>query len=215
MEMSKFDPMLSEELAVAISTQASSLFRRYRRFVETDDIRQELWLAVAKNRKAFTDFIDRDPGDKDAVRQGWAAAYKTLWRHGDRYCRREKAVRSGYRPEDEAFYDRHRIGVVLEMMHNGTSFTNQYDDSRPKGKTKPGSGYSLETEFADVESAMKALSGLEKAAMMTYYVDGKTEAEVADILGGDLNRQKVARILDRATKKMINALGGESPYRAS
>lgn len=208
------NPMENEELAVAISVQANGLVRKYRRFVELDDVQQELWLAVAKNSKSFIDFLDRDPDDKDAVRQGWAAAYKTLWRHGDRYCRKEKAAKTGYRPEDEAFYDRQRIGMLLEMRYNGTSYTNQYDDSRPKGKTKPGSGYMLETEYADVDVALKKLTGVEQAALMAHYVDGLSETDVANMLGGSWNRMKVARLLAKACKRMINHLGGESPYPA-
>lgn len=206
------NPMEHEELVAVVAMQANSLHRRYHRFTERGDIEQELWLAVAKNLDTFVGFLDRDPEDKDAVRQGWSAAHKTLWRHGDRYCRREKAVKTGYRPQDEAFYDRQRIGILLDMRFNGTSFTNQYDDSKPKGKSKPGSGFMLETEYADIDRALSKIDPRERAVVMMHYVDGLGESEIADQYGDDMNRMKVARILDRACKKMVQYLGGESPY---
>lgn len=198
-----------EEMKVAIAASSRSVFRRYHRFVSLEDVQQEMWLAVAKDIDRISDKLDVDPDDRAADKAAWAFVYKALWRAGEKYCRKEKAAKSGYSAHDEAFYDRQRIGALLDMRWNGTSLTNQYDD-RPKGKTKPGSGYMLETEYADIDRALASLEAEEVAVLMEYFVDGKTEAEVGETFGW--TRQTAGRRIDSAVKKTIRFLGGDSPW---
>lgn len=198
-----------DEMKIAISSLSDSIFRRYHRFVSRDDIQQEMWLAVAKDQDRMFEKLDVPPDDEAALKAAWSYIRKVMWRAGEKYCRKEKAIKTGYSPHDEAFYDRQRVGALIDMRWNGTSLTNQVDD-RPKGKTKPGSGYMLETEFADIDRALASLDPDEVAILMEYFVDGKTEAEVGETFGW--TRQKAGRRINNATKKVIRFLGGDSPW---
>lgn len=208
MEVDLFE---NEDLTQAISIQASQLHRKYGKWAEREDITQTLWVGVLKHRKQYESYIDRDPEDQDMVKQGWAAVYKSLWREGERYCRAEKAAKSGYSPSDEAFYDKARIASLMDMQFNGTALTNQYDDSRgPKGRTKPGSGYNLETEYSDIDLALTVVTPTQRAILMMAFVDDLSEEAIGDQMG--MARSKVHREINRAVNKMIKMLGGESPY---
>jgi RNA polymerase sigma factor (sigma-70 family) len=201
------DVDIIDDLRTIISIQAHRLMRKYHRYVEYDDLTQELWVYGYRKHDKFVEFLTRE--DKDEQRQGWSAAHKSMWREGDKYCRTVKAEALGYRPGDEAFYDASQVRQLVEMSHNGTSYTNQVDD-RPKVKRIPGSGYMLETSIADLHRAMKVLSPEERGILMHAYGDGVPEEEVAE--AWDMPRAKVRRTLKRATKKIIDELGGESPW---
>lgn len=201
------DQQFMDDLTAVIAIQASRLNRRYYRWVDIADLRQEMWLHVLKRKDRFSEYMMRD--DPDERRKGWAAVHKSVWRAGDQYCRKAKADSTGYRTSDESFYDREQVRSLMEMKFSGTSLTNQVDD-RPKVKRIPGSGYMLETSMADIEQALKRLTDEERDILVSVYGLDQPEEEVAETYG--MTRAKLRRTVQRACSKMIEHLGGESPW---
>lgn len=205
------DPFENDELTAAVAGEAHNLARRYYQWVEFDDVRQQMMYTVAKQYEKFAELLDYEEGDKDAEKVAWAQIRKILWRHGDRYCRKEKAAKCGYRTSDEAFYDKTLVRNLILMQYNGTSPTNQFDDSKPlRGRTVPGSGYSLETQYADIDRALSKLPALDRAIVMAIFRDEVSETDAAKTF--DMSRSKVQRTLSSACRKIIDFLGGPSPY---
>lgn len=197
----------SNDMHTAIAIAVNKLIRKYHRWVEAKDVTQHLWENAWRKRKAFAEYLSRE--DKEEQKQGWSALLTALQRDGDRYCRKEKADRSGYRTEDEAFYTKAMIEDLISMLYNGTGLTNIIDD-RVKVKTAPGSGYSVETSMADVEMAMKYLDPADRSLLIEAYGYQVPESTLAQNLG--VSRSTVERRLSKACKQMIEFLGGPSPY---
>lgn len=197
----------SNDMHTAIAITVNRLHRRYRKFAEPADITQSLWEYAWRKRKAFAEYLSRE--EKEEQKAGWAALLTALHRAGDRYCRKEKADRSGYRTEDEAFYNRAMIEDLVSMLYNGSGATNIIDD-RVKVKTAPGSGYSVETSVADIERALDSLEAEDRYLVVEVYGHCTPEKAVADSLS--ISRSTVDRRLAKACKQMIEFLGGESPY---
>jgi RNA polymerase sigma factor (sigma-70 family) len=197
----------SNDMHTAIAITVNRLSRRYRKWVESEDLTQHLWEYAWKKRDQFAEYLSRE--DKEEQKQGWAALLVALQRAGDRYCRKEKADRSGYRTEDEAFYTKSMIEDLISMLYNGVGITNIIDD-RVKVKTAPGSGYAVETSMADVEMALKYLDAEDRSLLIEAYGYQVTEATLAQNLG--VSRSTVERRLAKACKKMVEFLGGPSPY---
>lgn len=197
----------SNDMHTAIAITVNRLSRRYRRWVEAADLTQHLWEHAWKKRKVYAEYLSRE--DKEEQKQGWSALLTALQRDGDRYCRKEKADRSGYRVEDEAFYTTAMIQEMVSMLYNGSGLTNIIDD-RVKVKTAPGSGMSVETSMADVEMALKYLEPEDRYLVVEVYGHSTSETTLAESLG--VSRSTVERRLTRACKRMIEFLGGPSPY---
>lgn len=197
----------SNDVHTAVAITVNRLCRRYRRWVEPADLTQHLWEYVWKKRRIFAEYLSRE--EKDEQKQGWAALLLALQRAGDRHCRKEKADKSGYRPEDEVFYTKAMIEDLVSMLYNGAGITNIIDD-RVKVKSAPGSGYSVETSLVDIERALKSLEPEDRYVVVEVYGHSTAEAAVAESLG--VSRSTVDRRLAKASKQMIEFLGGASPY---
>lgn len=76
------------ELKTAVDAAVTAVYGRWRRYVDREDLTQQLWLWVAANPDA--------PAGKDLARRLRGAA--------EVFCRKEKAQRAGYDVVDEYFY---------------------------------------------------------------------------------------------------------------
>jgi hypothetical protein len=91
-------PLHSEDITqTSVATISGGLFRRWRRWVEIEDLTQELWQEYYRDtREATADELDN-----------------RLYNAGRRYCRAEKARQCGYAPDDEAYYS---TKVIRELL---------------------------------------------------------------------------------------------------
>lgn len=191
----------------AIAITVKRMARKYRRFTSDEDVRQTLWEFAWRKRDTFAEYLSRE--DEADRKRGWSALLVALHRAGDRYCRKEKAEKSGYRPSDEAFYNRVLIEELVSARWNGTGLTNQVDD-RVKVKTIPGSGYGLETSLADLDRAMSRLEPEDKSLLFQAFGEQEPEKDLAVQYG--VSRSTIDRRITKACNQIIEFLGGESPY---
>lgn len=190
-----------------IGPSAHALSRKYHKFCEAQDIAQELWIWALKHPKVVLQFIDREG---DELKSGLKGLGKTFYREGDRYCRKEKAALSGYRVSDEYFYSKALIDSLIEADANeGKMLVNQVNDQ--VRRTKPASeGGDVHAMIADVKRALKALDPSTEAMLQYHVVDKMSSQQIGDIF--DISRQAVDQRIARAYEKMIESLGGHSPW---
>ena len=197
----------SNDVHTAIAITVKRLQRKYSRFVQPDDMRQTMWEYAWRRRETFAEYLNRE--DEVDRKRGWSALLTSLYRAADRYARKEKAEQSGYRPSDEAFYNRVLIEELMSVRYNGSSLTNQVND-KVKVKTIPGSGYGLETSLADLDKALLMLDLEDRALLEKAFGDQLHERELAEMF--EVSRSTIDRRINRACAQVIEYLGGESPY---
>lgn len=187
---------------------ASSVAKRYRKYVEVPDLRQELLMWAWRKRDKVAEYLDREPGG--ARRQGEAALMKALSRVGERYCRRQKAAVVGYKTRDEYFYNRVLLEDLIAVETGGMSSLSGQTDDRVRGTQDPSEGGNTQAMLADIQSALKVLDPDSFAIVMMAYGDAVPTRVIAETFG--ITRQAVEQRLNRAMSKVLHALGGESPW---
>lgn len=183
------DPLLVAEVAYRT-------WRRWRAWAERVDIEQELW-AWAYARAGVDELKPHQVG----------SALRDV---AERYCRREKAQRSGYRPQDEVFYT---LPLLRELIGTiGVGITRRgVDDSNTKiaraGAAAPTMEY--ETMRADLAAGMATLAFEDWRLLMAVYERGESYAEVGAWL--ELTEEQVNNAVARAIRRLQRGMGGRRP----
>jgi DNA-directed RNA polymerase specialized sigma24 family protein len=139
-------------------------------------------------------------------------------RHAERYARKEKAVRSGYKPGDEAFYDTFVIAqllphVIASVIDNTVleQAQNLINDGQPKKQSAPAEGGNLLATLIDIKKAYLKLDVVDKDILIKRYHENNTLQELAVYL--ECATSTADRRCQNALRKLQNVLGGESPYQ--
>lgn len=190
------------------------LARRYRRYVERDDIRQELLTWAWRRRDKVAEYLVRPESSEDpnqrVKRQGQWILRKTLTRRGEVYCRKVKAEKCGYHPRDEFFYDRGLIEDIIKAWVNGTSLLADVVDDHVKVPRDPAEGGNILAMEADVHRALEWLDNEQAGLLFRVYGDEVPISQVARENG--VSRQALEQKMDRLLRKIQNTLGGSNPY---
>lgn len=151
------------------------------------------------------------------MRRGLSALQVTLFRTGDRYCRREKARISGYETRDEAFYD---LQTIKELLPAAIDTAHQPPDvptevTTGKSNSDPAYGGTTLVMAIDVAKALERLE-YDDNALLTYLY-GPGNRPIADrrrdyVTAMDLTPQGGAYREAQAIKRLGRLLGGRSPY---
>jgi hypothetical protein len=174
------------DLGDLIMQAAGKLYRRYARWVEADDIRQEMWTWV----------LGQHPKRIEAV-STWKLRYK-LQDAGAAYCRREKAAKSGYSPDDEVFYSLRVLREMIPFVTTDTPMVSRgVDDTKASTGRQAAAGESFgwETTIADLRVAFAALDEAQRETLRAYTA------------GEDQAPEDVTRAL----RAMQRRLGGRKP----
>ncbi len=198
-----------EDVHDIVASVAFAIARRYRRFVEVPDVRQELLMWAWRKRDKVHEYLARDPGADR--RRGEAALMKALSRVAERYCRRMKAQATGYSTRDEFFYNRVLLEDLIGAQANGlSSLVGQTSEERVRGTQDPSEGGNTQAMLADIQSALGVLDPDSYAMVMMAYGDEVPTRVIGETFG--ITRQAVEQRLDRAMTRVLSALGGESPW---
>ena len=82
---------------------SQSIYRKYRQWVERDDITQELYAWALTRADHYAELLNEENKLQRTINEkriSWQ-----MRRHAERYARKEKAKKSGYQIGDESFYD--------------------------------------------------------------------------------------------------------------
>ena len=85
-----------------VPSVANTIYRRYNKHLEKDDIKQEL-MAWAMTRVEDHTIDLMEPIEEIRRHNEQRIAWQ-MKRAGERYARKEKAAKSGYQTNDEAYY---------------------------------------------------------------------------------------------------------------
>lgn len=93
-----------------VSKAAHYVGYRYRRYVETADVSQELyaWLYADGNRSRVLKWLSAEPQQTTRV-------YRTLLAEALSYAEQEKASSAGYKPDDVWWYTPHGVEGLLPL----------------------------------------------------------------------------------------------------
>ena len=125
-----------------VPSVARTIHRRYKTHVEFDDIKQEL-MAWAMTRVVDHTEDLMEPIEERRRHNEQRIAWQ-MRRVAERYARKEKASKSGYQTNDEAYYESATLGqllpFVIASVIDGTVLEQAQEminDGQPKGSSSP------------------------------------------------------------------------------
>ena len=195
---------------------ARTIFSRYRNFVEREDVVQECWSWYYSRAEHFNQLLSEESTVQRVInekRMAWQ-----MKRHAERYARREKATRSGYKLTDEAFYDTVVIAqllphVIASVVDNTVleQAQNLINDGQPKKQSAPAEGGNLLATLIDIKKAYLKLDVVDKDILIKRYHENLTLQELATYL--ECATSTADRRCQNSLRRLQNNLGGESPYQ--
>ena len=195
---------------------ARSIFNRYGKWVDRDDIKQEC-IVWAMSRTAWVNEQLNEPDTEKRKHNEQKLAWQ-MARHAERYARREKAVRSGYQPGDEAFYQIATLATLLPFVIasvlDGTVLEPAQEmilDGQPKGSSSPAEGGALIATLMDIKIKFTELDAEDKQVLTLRYHEQMTLAQIGAVL--ECHATTADRRCDHALRELNNLLGGRSPYQ--
>ncbi len=138
-------------------------------------------------------------------------------RVAERYARKEKARKAGYKTSDEAFYDTtiiaQLIPFVIASIVNGTVLEQAQEminDGTPRKPSAPAEGGNLLAMLVDIKKAYEKLDKYDQDILRLRYHDNLTLQIMSEYLECAIST--VDRRCTQALRKLQNNIGGDSPW---
>lgn len=182
-----------------IDQSAAAAARAYSTWISFSDVRQQLWLWAVKNEARVSEYLDHEEGER-IIRS-------ILNQEARSYALKERAVSTGYSPEDLAWYTPRQIKAVLPDVFDHEDWQS-FQQSRGDGRgSKPieATGDKL-TTIMDVKSALSGLQPEQVALLREHYGNGVSVEACAIALG--LEKEATRKRIDRAVYAMRDSLNG-------
>jgi len=207
---------LHPSLQDIIPSVVTTILRRYRTYVEKGDLTQEAWAFVL----AKADLFNEQLGVESELQQKWNEK-KVAWqirRNLERYARKEKASKSGYQINDEAYYDSVTIGqllpFVIKSFVNNTALEQSQiliNDGTPRKPSAPAEGGNLLAMLVDIKKAYEMLDKEDQKILALRYHENHTLQLIAEYL--EVAISTADRKCSQALRRLQNNIGGESPWQ--
>ena len=199
-----------------VPSVAGTIYRRYKNYVERDDIKQEC-MAWAMTRNAYITEQLNEPNEERRRHNEQRIAYQ-MRRVAERYARKEKASKSGYQTTDEAYYESAGIGqllpFVIASVIDGTvleQVQQMVQDGQPKGKSSPAEGGNLLATLIDIKRGYLSLDADEQKLLRLRHHESATLQQIATVM--ECAVSTADRRCNNAMRKLIEQLGGQSPWQ--
>lgn len=195
---------------------AAVVHKRFSQWVEREDVLQECYSwAISRTGWIKNELSAEDT--KQRIHNEKRVAWQML-RNAERYCRKEKATKSGYNITDEAYYESATLGqllpFVIASVVDGTVLEQAQEmirDGQPKGSSSPSEGGNLLAALLDIKKCFIQLEEYDKKLLTYRYYDNYTLAQVAQVL--ECAVSTADRRVTNSLRKLQDKLGGVSPYR--
>jgi RNA polymerase sigma factor (sigma-70 family) len=194
-----------DDLLDLVPMQARMVARRFRGYVEMQDLIQEGYEYVLRRWRML---VKEDPNDVDVK----------IRRHCERYARTQKADRVGYKADDEFFYAGPKGGTTYLSDILPFALSDPWP-SRPDGMDEGDrvSGGRPASEgnnwFALLADVSRAYARLDHADRLLLHRRFHGRYRLVDIAGMmETSDQWVSDEIQRALKRLLSELGGESPW---
>ena len=194
----------------------NAIVRRFRGYVDKEDVKQECY-SWYLSRVSHLDSLLNEENTVQRIINEKRIAWQ-MKRSAERYARKEKAVRTGYKPGDEAFYDTVVIAqllphVIASVVDNTVleQAQNLINDGQPKKQSAPAEGGNLLATLIDIKKAYLKLDVVDKDILIKRYHENLTLQELATYL--ECATSTADRRCQNSLRRLQNNLGGESPYQ--
>lgn len=191
------------------------IVRKFKGWVETDDIKQECYLWAIGRGQQFTDLLN-EPEPNKREQNEKRIAYQ-MRRMGERFARKQKAAKAGYHTSDEAYYDTTTIAqlipFVIASVIDGTVLEQAQEminDGQPRKQSTPAEGGNLLAILIDIKKAFIKLEQEDKTILQMRYHDNFTLQQIAQYL--ECATSTADRRCTSALRRLQDKLGGESPW---
>lgn len=210
--MTELHPQLNDLVPSVVTV----VHRRYRKYVDRADLTQEAYAWVMTRVTYFNGLLEED---NDAVRliNQRRIAFQ-MRRAIERYARKEKAARSGYQTNDESFYDTVTIArllpYIIASIVNDTAIEqaqNLINDGTPRKPAAPAEGGNLLATLIDIKKAYESLDEDDKNILRLRYHENYTLQQLSEAT--ECAVSTADRRCTNALRKILNFIGGESPYQ--
>jgi len=202
-------------LADLVPAVANSITRKFKGWVERDDLKQELYLWVLGRQSQYLDQLNEE--NKQKREHNVSRLAFQMRRIAEKYARREKARKAGYHPSDEAFYDTATIAQlmphILASVIEGTVLEQAQElinDGQPRKQSTPAEGGNLLAILIDVKRSYLKLNEDDKVLLRMRYYDNVTLQEIAQYL--ECATSTADRRCTSALRRLQDLLGGETPW---
>ena len=191
------------------------IMRRYKVWVKKEDIKQECYLWALSRGQALSDYLSETDEEQRAINEK-RTAYQ-MRRHLERYCRKEKAAKSGYSTGDESFYDTATIAQLLPYVI--TSIVNEtaleqaqtmINDGSPRKPPAPAEGGNMLAILIDIKKAYEKLEQEDKEILRMRYLDDLTLQQIGQYF--ECSTSSADRRCTSALRKIQNLVGGDTPW---
>ena len=194
---------------------AYTVYRRYKKYVDKDDIKQEC-LMWAMTRIEYINFQLSEPNVEQRKHNEQKVAWQML-RVAERYARKEKAAKSGYQTGDEAYYERATLGqllpFVIASVIDGTVLEQAQEmvkDGQPRGSSSPAEGGNLLAILIDIKKAYVKLEPQSQQLLAWRHHENLTLAQIAGLL--EVAISTADRRCIGALRALQKELGGANPW---
>jgi RNA polymerase sigma factor (sigma-70 family) len=210
--MTELHPQLNDLVPSVVTV----VHRRYRKYVDRADLTQEAYAWVMTRVVYFNGLLE---DENDAVRliNQKRIAFQ-MRRAIERYARKEKAARSGYQTNDESFYDTVTIArllpYIIASIVNDTAIEqaqNLINDGTPRKPAAPAEGGNLLATLIDIKKAYESLDEDDKNILRLRYHENYTLQQLSEAT--ECAVSTADRRCTNALRKILNFIGGESPYQ--
>lgn len=199
-----------------VPSVVTTIHRRFRSYTERGDLLQEAWAFVLSRADHFNEILS----DENEVQRKWNEK-KVAWqirRCLERYARKEKATKSGYHLNDEAYYDTVTISqllpfVIKSVINDSALEQSQVlvNDGTPRKPAAPAEGGNLLAMLVDIKKAYEKLDKPDQEILRLRYHDNLTLQLISEYLECAISTAD--RKCTQALRKLQNNIGGDSPWQ--
>ena len=139
-------------------------------------------------------------------------------RVAERYARKEKASKSGYQTNDEAYYESATLGqllpFVIASVIDGTVLEQAQEminDGQPKGSSSPAEGGNLLANLIDIKNGYLKLKQEDQTILRMRHHESFTLQQIAQVL--ECATSTADRRCDKSLRRLQDNLGGISPWQ--
>ena len=197
--------MVIEKYEGLVGAIAYEFCRKFH-MVESADIRQELWLWFLTHPKKLKVWESLDGKETTKL------ISRSLRNAAKDFCQKEKARVVGYHVEDNYYYDRQVLEILIPAVLRGDSIAPSMVDlgftATKKVASEGGNWFAM---MSDIDKAMKKLAEEQYNILYLRFCDVMDNAGVASEL--QISEDAARMRINRALNSLLNILGGSKPRR--
>lgn len=204
----------NEHIRSLAAPAAASVARQFKGYVDTNDLIQEIHVYILTHPSMEEELLQAYGVSKEETKWTARRIMARMRRYAERYARKEKAARLGYRPEDEFFYDNQMIAnlmpAVLTFDTTAELIVEHIEDGQPKRPSAPSEGGNLMAMIIDVKRIYDKLPEDDQILLEQYYNKEMTFTQLAEAWA--ISKSTAERRVKELLRFINRELGGPTPW---